>query len=608
MKKHVTRFLQFLTRFLGHITLKIWLSSAAVGLAAILFVFISSQLFFNNYFRDNALNHHRQTTFSAAEATDVSMDDIVNRMISICVSTSDFRYMMQRVRNDGTVVDRQLNNDLQEHLRDLSECHPLVLSAMLTSRSGHVYYPVVRSMVSPLPDYTLGYEASAIRRITTLPVQRSPFIADGSVMPLAVPFSFYAGDMLLNFADTAGEADAILYLFLDVETLNTTLSLYNDVGVTLLLDTEGRVLNYPSGSPEAQLAESCGLAQAVSGWDGTADSVRLGNWYALPRRVGQHSLYLVHLVAYADLIAPQREIGQMLVLVAMVAIIVISIASLFTAVYLAKPMQRLNHAVQAIGEGSYNSGMVLNQQDEIGELSRSVDSMYRTIQAQIAQISDERQAKYNAEIRLYAEQINPHFLYNALEYINLEVYNHHAENASMMIQALGDFLRIGLSFGHELIPLEREVEHVQAYIAIMNHRFRHEIGFTTDVPEELLQQRVVKIILQPLVENSVRHGFLLEGSDAFIEIPTISLRGSVTDGVMSLSVIDNGVGFDVEHARRIMHEDPSTQKHVGLSNVYHRLKLYYGEGADIELQSIPYYKNTVTIRIPLKDAAERSKV
>ena len=398
----------------------------------------------------------------------------------------------------------------------------------------------------------------------------------------------------------------MLYLFLDVAALNTTLNLYNSTGLNFLLNDSGQILNYAPDSQAALIAQQYGLCEAMASWDEVQPSIRLDNWYMLPRQVGQHNLYLVHLVEYEVLISPLTEIVRSLILVALVAIIVISLASMFIAAYLTKPMQQLNRAVQAIGDGCYNSDMMLRQKDEIGELSTSVDSMYRTIQAQIDQIRHERQAKDSMEIRLFAEQINPHFLYNTLEYINLEVYNHHTQNASMMIQALGDFLRIGLNFGQEQIPLQRELDHVQAYIAIMNHRFSQEIGFTTDIPEALLAESVMKVILQPLVENSIRHGFQMESSDSFIEIPTISIRGSLADDMLTISVTDNGTGFDVATARSIMLDDPSLHKHVGLSNVYHRLKLYYGEKADIIMQSIPYYKNTVTIRIPLGDAKERN--
>lgn len=595
-----------LTAFLGKITVKIWLASAAVGLAAIILVFLMTQVFFNSYFLDTSLSLHAQAAMSAVESTDEAMDYIFNRLISICARTTDFRNLMRRVQNDTDGTDSRLNNDLQQDLNDLCVCHPLVKSALLIAPDGRTYYPVTRVLDTGSLSFTMGYDPDLFSGITLLPMQRSPFKSDGQVMPMAVPLSFFMGDSMIAIADNAASADVMLYLFLDVASLNATLNLYTGSGVNLLVSPSGQVLNYPTGSAEAMLADDTGLVQALTYWNLEPTSARLGDWYALPRVVDQHHLYLVHMVSYSELTASQREVARGLVVVGIAALIIISLAALFSALFLTRPIKQVNRAVKAIEQGCYDDHLLLHQQDEIGALSASVDSMYHTIQAQMDQIRHERQQKDSLEIRLISEQINPHFLYNTLEYINMEVYNSHTRNASMMIQALGEFLRIGLNFGREEIPLQREVEHVQSYIAIMNHRFGQEIGFTTDIPENLLQLPVIKIILQPLVENAIRHGFMLESNTSFIEIPTIRLRGSMADGFLILQVTDNGTGFDVESTRRIMHEDPSLQKHVGLSNVYHRLRLHYGDTADMELQSIPYYKNTVTIRIPCRNAPERS--
>lgn len=247
---------------------------------------------------------------------------------------------------------------------------------------------------------------------------------------------------------------------------------------------------------------------------------------------------------------------------------------------------------------TYDSSQILTQSDELGQLSKSLDSMYQTIQQQIEQIKQERQAKYNAEIRLFSEQINPHFLYNTLEYINMEVYSNHNKNASMMIQNLADFMRIGLNFGGELISISKELAHVQAYVNIMNYRFSHKICFTSDIPKELLSYEILKIILQPLVENSIRHGFGLDNSSSYLDVPSIKIEVYRDDPWLYLRVIDNGSGIDIERATQILHTGTDGQKHVGLNNVYQRLVFFYGETVKITFSSIPYYENIVQIRIP----------
>ena len=118
MKKRILQLRQFVTGFIGRITVKIWLSSAAVGLVAIMLVFLMSQIFFNSYFLDLSLSRNQQATLSALESSDASMDYVVNRLISICARTADFRLMLRRIRHNTDGTDKQLNNDLQEHLNE----------------------------------------------------------------------------------------------------------------------------------------------------------------------------------------------------------------------------------------------------------------------------------------------------------------------------------------------------------------------------------------------------------------------------------------------------------------------------------------------------------
>ena len=170
--------------------------------------------------------------------------------------------------------------------------------------------------------------------------------------------------------------------------------------------------------------------------------------------------------------------------------------------------------------------------------------------------------------------------------------------ASMMIQNLADFMRIGLNFGGELISISKELAHVQAYVNIMNYRFSHKICFTSDIPKELLSYEILKIILQPLVENSIRHGFGLDNSSSYLDVPSIKIEVYRDDPWLYLRVIDNGSGIDIERATQILHTGTDGQKHVGLNNVYQRLVFFYGETVKITFSSIPYYENIVQIRIP----------
>lgn len=589
----------------SHIVMKIWLHTAMLGLTVILCLYGLIQVFFRNYILEDALHRAERYTNNAAEFSSRAVDDIINSFVRNCGSKEKFRNLVPYMKNDTEEQRKWLHLQLQEFLNDLSDCHPLVTSSVFVTRNGNIYAPLSRSLSGTMPTYDGDDIINRMNGVTIMPVQKGIMWSENWVIPMAIPLGIHPVDRNLWIMNDGDLSDMVCYIFLDAAQYNETLALYNlyrEKGRYYLMNGEGEVLNYTKDSEEGKWASDRKLGEtvvALANGQQTAP-VRSGEYYIFCRQISQRDLYMVLLITEEVLMDPMAEINRGVLALVIAAIVTSVFAMLAVAVNLAKPLQILTQSVQAISDGEYSSDMVMQQTDEIGRLSWTLDSMYCTIQKQINEIRDERQAKFNAEMRVLSEQINPHFLYNTLEHINMEVYNHHNENASTMIQSLGDFLRISLNFGKEEIAIEQELEHVCAYIAIMNQRFQQKMVFTIDVPEKMQRCFVLKIILQPLVENSIRHGFMIDGSNAFIEIPSIRIKGSMDESFMRLSVIDNGVGFDAEETRKTMLEKPDKQKHVGLNNVYHRLRLYYGEGVDIEMQSIPYYRNMVTICIPLQ--------
>jgi len=213
--------------------------------------------------------------------------------------------------------------------------------------------------------------------------------------------------------------------------------------------------------------------------------------------------------------------NQFIVLMGGAGLIVSVVFSALLSKFITSPLERLMESIRQIKENQYDEPYETKYEDEIGQLNAAVNSMHSTIQSQISQIKEDEHEKYQLEIQLLAEQINPHLLYNTLEGINLEVLNNHTLVASSMINNLGTFMRIGLNYGDELIMVRNEIAHVEAYINIMNHRTNKSISFQSYVEEELNEYRILKLILQPLVENSIKHGFRDEKWGEAVCIPSI---------------------------------------------------------------------------------------
>ena len=592
--KHLKKFIDHF-RPSRHIMIKSWFATTFIVVASLLFISLGSQVFLRNYFLSHALTRAENNTASTAQAFEDALSSITTRFVDIC-GTTEFKNKFSRIRRCKNEDYTKLNSDLQDTLHDLYVSYSLIRSALITSKTGMVYHRFSEKLFTTT-DYTLGNPAESICGITILPAQTSPFLDQQTVIPIAIPLTYMENTTIVIVADSVESSDAILFLLLDAGMVRDFLHTYSDrslEGSYYLLDSGNLIAD--ASRTNAKLPDSDVFRPLPNRKN--ALKIEQKDAYLILNRIGNRSLCLSNLISTDQLLSSLHNIQHYLYLAILVVLLTITVGTLIASNLITRSLSKLVCAVSAIENQTYDSSQILTQSDELGQLSKSLDSMYQTIQQQIEQIKQERQAKYNAEIRLFSEQINPHFLYNTLEYINMEVYSNHTKNASMMIQNLADFMRIGLNFGGELIPISKELAHVQAYVNIMNYRFSHKICFTTDIPKELLSYEILKIILQPLVENSIRHGFGLDNSSSYLDLPSIKIEGYRDDPWLYLRVIDNGAGIDIERATQILHTGTDGQKHVGLNNVYQRLVFFYGETAKITFSSIPYYENIVQIRIP----------
>lgn len=259
--------------------------------------------------------------------------------------------------------------------------------------------------------------------------------------------------------------------------------------------------------------------------------------------------------------------------------------------------------ISQINDNAYTQRVEFRYRDEIGLLGNQINDMYTTIEQQMKQIQLDERDKAQTEIQMISEQINPHFLYNTLQRIHMTMLNGRTPSAASMLEGLGKYLRITLSIGKALIPLREELAHVNEYVLLMDHYFENGLQFTVDVDPLLLNVVVPKIILQPLVENSYKYGFDKGEIFANSVQPAVSISAQTQDGRMLLAITDNGKGFDVPSIQACMDgEAPDGRTHFGLQNLKKRLCGFYAEDVFITFSSIPYYQNSIYIRVPLRGA------
>ena len=271
---------------------------------------------------------------------------------------------------------------------------------------------------------------------------------------------------------------------------------------------------------------------------------------------------------------------------------------------LSRPMHGLTAAMRQFEQAADNFTYVpVGGAREVRVLSDSFGQMVVQIQRLMEQVRAEEVNLRKTELRALQAQINPHFLYNTLDSIAWMCEQGRNAEAVEMVNALARLFRISISRGHELIPIEKELQHAEAYLQIQKYRYKNQFTYHFTVDESCLHCLCNKITLQPIIENAIYHG--INGLVDEGEI-RISCRADGDD--ILFTVEDNGTGMEPEQVQAILRKERSDHTGIGIKNVNDRLKIYFGPAYGITIDSVPDEGTRVYIRMPkVREEAEYEK-
>ena len=298
------------------------------------------------------------------------------------------------------------------------------------------------------------------------------------------------------------------------------------------------------------------------------------------------------------------------IIIVIITILLLSILYIFIVYVIVKqvtyPLYRLQAEMNKVKDLNYevNRSKLKKGSKEIIQLDATFNEMMRRIRYLADKLLQEQENQRKSELKALQNQINPHFLYNTLDSIIYMIDKGENQKAEEMIVALSKFFRISISRGKAIIPLKDEVEHVRNYLLIQKIRFGDQFTYSINVDPSLYQYSCIKLILQPLVENAIEHGLNDNESGGQIEI-----IGTQNESYIILKIKDNGYGISEDKLEQIyksFHDD-SIHQGVGLKNVYQRIKIYYGEEADIKIDSLFDEGTIISIYIPKKKAVKNEE-
>jgi two-component system sensor histidine kinase YesM len=296
-----------------------------------------------------------------------------------------------------------------------------------------------------------------------------------------------------------------------------------------------------------------------------------------------------------ELLSKVNYIKYLSAAVILAAILFALLFSNVLARYISRPIKHLTKQVSRIEEGNLNVATREWPQYEMVVLNNGLKEMVERIKALLHQVEEEQELKRQIEISLLQAQIQPHFLYNTLFSIKQLCDMGEVKDASRMITALATFFRISISKGEEVIPIAQELEQVETYLFIQQMRYGDTFRYEIDVDPDVLACTIVKLTLQPIVENAIYHGIKKSERPGWIRI-----SGSCAGDHIVLRVADNGVGIDAEKLagiRQGLADKGAAQAGFGISNVHKRLQMNYGPDYGLHYESEAGAGTVVTVTI-----------
>ncbi len=450
-----------------------------------------------------------------------------------------------------------------------------------------------KQIIDQITDMPWFTSALAIKEIYHFSTEQGKSIAENKeekVISISKSVSYTSGKNTMN---------GVLLIELNNETLTDLAKKTNlgEEGHLLILNDKGDLL-YSSESGNLSMTElSTPIARNMFLGSCKA-TIKNINMYISVNTLIQTRWRIVTVSNINEIRNALTRLSGILLLIFLVTVAVSALVAGIISFRVSHPINQLKTAMLAIEQGDFSKPITVSGQIEVVTLAHSFNSMILKIQELMSRLVSQQREKRKMELHILQNQINPHFLYNTLDSIVWLAEHKRNKDVITTVVSLAHFFRISISKGESFIPIEDEIFHVENYLTIQNIRYVNKFTYTISIDERMKKIKVMKLILQPLVENAIYHGIGDEEGE-------IHIKGEIEKEFLIFKVSNTGYGLTDEKIEQMYEtmrgggERPS----IGIRNVYQRLKLYYGDKADMTISSIPDESTTITLLIPYNQEA-----
>lgn len=404
------------------------------------------------------------------------------------------------------------------------------------------------------------------------------------------------------------EIQGVMFIDLNYSAINDlckTISL-GEKGYIYLLDENGTIIYHPqqqliySGMKEEVIQR----VMEVKGNDTSFVKKSKDGSKVYSVSKSEKSGWTVVGVSYmSELLKGRTETVMLYLFITILLLLIGAAISAFISGRITSPIRILDDSMKEVEKGHFDSAAIEDlSPNEIGRLGKTFNMMTRKIEQLMKQNMEEQRQKRKAEMRALQAQINPHFLYNTLDSIIwMAESGKNNQKVVLMTSSLAKLFRQSIGNDDELVTIAKEVEYTKTYLTIQEIRYQDKLAFHIFMEPDILSQQIVKLTLQPLVENAIYHGIKYAEHKGML-----SIRGFREGDKIVLEVADNGMGMDETELEHIFEKREAGKKTngVGVYNIQNRLQLYYGKEYGLCYQSKKGEGTVVTIRIPMMGAKQ----
>ncbi|WP_160673768.1 sensor histidine kinase [Clostridium sp. C8-1-8] len=535
----------------------------------------------------------KQSSFEALDTTEASTNliiDNVSNASKMIVSSDDIQ---NNLKNIDIQSDLETQYNLNKYLTQFTNFNPNIASIYILDNYNNKYYSENNTFKTFSVD-----DINNMKWYKEVLDKHGGFVlklnGGGLFHNKEGSYESYVSFIrIINDINTQEKIGVLIININEKAFYDSIVSVSNKYGTKLIIedennniitkpDIDGQVLH--EAEKEKVYAENKGFViKRLKNKDYIISSIKMSN----------NNWNLVSVSEYSQLREQSNYVKYFVILFIVINILLIAFGALGISRMITKPLRKLHSSMKAVKDGEFNTVDIETYNDEVGAVKDVYNLMVFHIKFLLNKIRDDEKFKRKAELDVLMSQIKPHFLYNTFDTISSLALSGENRNVYEVIKALGTFYRTSLSNGKDIITIDEEIKTIKSYLMIQKVRYRDKFEVIYDLDPSCSEFKIIKLVLQPLVENAIYHGLRNKKEQGIIKISS-----KLKLDFIQLSVEDNGCGIDAEKLKDVLE---SSSSGIGVRATRERLKVFYGDECSFSITSEKNIGTNIVITLPQKE-------